>query len=70
VQRGYYLCALSDGSGNALDRTRAHITDREYTRQVRFERPVHVWARADEALVIEHHTGPGQPLGIRLRADE
>jgi len=26
VQLGNDLCALADGSGNALDRTRAHIT--------------------------------------------
>src|ERR1700738_2079853 len=70
VQRRYNLCALSDGSGNALDGPGAHVTDREYTRQVGFERPLHVCARAHEALVIEHHAGPRQPPGIRIRADE
>jgi hypothetical protein len=44
VQCGDDLCALSDGRGNALDRTRAHIADREYARQVGFERPVDVCA--------------------------
>jgi len=34
VQLGNYLCALADGSGNALDRARAHVTDREYAGQV------------------------------------
>src|SRR6516225_1301181 len=70
VQLGNYLRALSDSSGNALDRTRAHITDREYARQVGFERPLDVCAGAHEALVIEHHARPRQPLGIRIRADE
>jgi hypothetical protein len=55
VQLSNYLRALADGSGNALDRTRAHVTDREYARQVGFERPVDVCAGAHKALVIEHH---------------
>ena len=42
VQLGDYLCALADGSGNALDRTRAYITDCEYAGQVGFERPADV----------------------------
>src|SRR6516225_9366269 len=58
VQLGNYLCALSDGSGNALDRTRAHITHREYARQVGFERSVDVSAGAHEPLVIDHHARP------------
>src|SRR6516162_4459440 len=41
---------LSDGSGNALDRTRAHITDREYAWQVSFERPLDVCAGTHETL--------------------
>jgi len=70
VECCYYLCALSDGSGNALDRTRAHIADREDARQVGFERPVHVRAGPHKALVIEHHARPRQPLCIRIRTDE
>jgi hypothetical protein len=70
VQCGYDLCALSDGRGNALDRTRAHIADREYARQVGFERPVDVCAGTHEPLVIEHHPRPRQPFGIRIGADE
>jgi hypothetical protein len=70
VQLGNYLCAFSDGSGNALNRTRTHITDREYTGQVGFEGPVGVCAGPHKALVIEHHTRPGQPIGIRICADE
>jgi hypothetical protein len=53
VQCCHYLCAFADGSSNALDRARAHITDREDTRQVGFERSLAVSARAHEALVIE-----------------
>jgi hypothetical protein len=30
VHRGYNLCALADGSGNALDRPRTDIADGEY----------------------------------------
>jgi hypothetical protein len=58
VQLGNYLCALADGSGNALDRARAHITDREYAAQVGFERPLDVCAGAHKALVIEYHARP------------
>jgi hypothetical protein len=70
VQCRYDLCALSDGRGNALDRTRAHITDRVYTRQVSFERLVDVCAGAHKAFVVEHHARLRQPVGIRIGADE
>ena len=30
VQRGDHLCALSDRRRNALNRSRAHVADREY----------------------------------------
>jgi hypothetical protein len=70
VQSCYDLCALSDGSGNAVDRTRAHIADRVYARQVGFERLVDVCAGTHKAFVIEHHTRPRQPVGIRIRTDE
>ena len=70
VQFGNYLCALADGSGYALDRTRAYITDCEYTGQVGFERPVDVCAGAHKAFVIDHDARPSQPVGIWIRADE
>ena len=70
VQRGYHLCALPDRRRNALDRSRAHVADREYAGQAGFERSAGVRVGAYEALGVERHAGPGQPFGIRLRADE
>ena len=55
VQLGNYLCPLTDGRGYALDRTRPHITDREYAGQVGFERPVDVCAGAHKALHRASH---------------
>jgi hypothetical protein len=70
VQCRYDLCALSDGRRNALDRTRAHITDRVYAGQVGFERLVDVCAGAHKAFVVEDDARPGQPVSIGIGADE
>ena len=70
MKRRDHLRAFADGSGNALDRSRAHVADREDAGQTGFERPLHVHARADKALVVERHARPRQPVGIRLGTDE
>ena len=70
VKRRHHLRAFANGSGNSLDRSRAHVADREYSGQGGFERPLNVRARADKAAVIECHTRPRQPSGMRLGADE
>jgi hypothetical protein len=46
VQRGYHLCALPDRRRNALDRSRAHVADREYAGQAGFARDVTAQAGA------------------------
>jgi hypothetical protein len=41
-------------------RSRAHVTDREYTGQAGFERPEDVGAGAHKPLIVEPHTRAGQ----------
>jgi len=37
MKRQHHLGALSDGGGDALDRTRAYVADREHARAIRFQ---------------------------------
>ena len=68
--QGHEVESFANGSGNSLDRSRAHVADREDSGQGGFERPLNVRARADKAAVIECHTRSRQPSGMRLGADE
>ena len=42
MKRRHHLRALSDGRGDALDRTRAYVADGEYARAIRFQWLCHI----------------------------
>src|SRR4029077_12327711 len=55
MKRRHHLRALSDGGGDALDRTRAYVADGEHARAIRFQRMTFsaaTFARANNPLFI------------------
>src|ERR1700716_4210270 len=55
MKRRHHLRALSDGGGDALDRTRAYVADGEHARAIRFQCVTFFAAnftRADKPLFI------------------
>jgi hypothetical protein len=73
MQRCHDLCALSDGRSDALSGFRADISNGEDTTPVGFQRmsiAARIFAGQHKPLVIERDTGAGEPVRIRLRADE
>jgi hypothetical protein len=55
MKRRHHLRALSNGGGDALDRTRAYVADGEHARAIRFQRMTFFadnFARADKPLFI------------------
>ena len=72
MQRRHHLRALADRRRDALDRAGAHVADRkDAPRLVSSGRRPHASrAGQHEPLGIQRHAGSGQPIGVRIRADE
>ena len=73
MQRGDHLCAFPHRGGDALHRIRAHVADREDAGPTRLERlaiGTGVETGAHEPVIIECDTAAGQPVRVRLSADE
>jgi hypothetical protein len=70
MQGGDHLSPVADRRCHPLDRTRTHVTDRKDARHAGFGRILDIAAGANKTLVVKGDAGAGQPVGVRLRADE
>src|SRR5690606_28359649 len=73
VDRRIDLCPVADRRGDALDRLRAYVTDREQALTGALQRQTGGRGRVpcdDEAARVERDAGARQPVGVRLGADE
>src|SRR5665213_4317571 len=77
MQRRHHLGALADRAADPLDRTRAHVADREYAGHRRFQHrrclPVTLAALCaghHKAAAIDHDAAAIEPAGGGIGADE
>src|SRR4051812_29433524 len=72
MQRRNHLGAFTDSRRDPLDRAGAHVADREYTAAAGLQQAVGAPLLSGEhkTFGIERNTGAGEPIGVRLRADE
>src|SRR3954471_24014133 len=73
MQRRHDLRAFADRRRNALDRTGAYVADREDALAAGFQVAAiaaRLGTRQYEPLGVQRHSGPGQPIRIRLGSDE
>ena len=71
MERGHDLSAFADSGGDTLDRAGANVPDGEYTGTVRFQRMATLLASgSDEAIRVQRHIASGEPVRVRVGADE
>src|SRR4051794_31094744 len=70
MQGGDYLSPVTDRCRHAFDRTGTHVADRKDPRHAAFEWTLDIAAGVNKALLVECDAGAGQPVGVRVRADE
>ena len=74
MDRGDDLRAVANRCRNALNRAGANVADREHAVAAGFERqeagPRQFVASQHEAAVVELESRGGEPIGVRLGADE